>query len=118
MALVPGLDNSGSMACHARIMLVHTVFFWLKPGTTEAQRADFRRGLETLKGVKSVEQVHVGVPAPVAPRPVTDLSFSFCLTVLCRDMAAHDAYQIDPLHQAFLAQFKPMWEKVVVYDAI
>ena len=25
-------------------MFIHTVLFWLKPGLTETQRADFRRG--------------------------------------------------------------------------
>jgi hypothetical protein len=98
-------------------MLVHTVFFWLKPGLTEAQRAEFRAGVETLATIKGVDQVYVGAPAPVTPRPVTDLSFAVGLTVICRDVAAHDAYQADPIHLAFIAKCKPLWERVVVYDA-
>ncbi len=97
-------------------MLVHSVYFWLKPELTPAQRADFRRGLETLKGIACVEQVFVGAPAPVPDRPVVDRSYSAALVVVCRDLAAHDAYQIDPLHKAFLAQFKPYWERVQIYD--
>jgi hypothetical protein len=31
-------------------------------------------------------------------------------------MEAHDAYQQDPLHQAFLAN-KELWERVQIYDA-
>ena len=44
-------------------MLVHTVYFWLKPELTAAQRADFRRGVESLAGIKSVEKIYVGQPA-------------------------------------------------------
>ena len=55
-------------------MLVHSVYFWLKPELTPAQRADFRRGLETLKGITCVERVFVGAPAPVPDRPVVDKS--------------------------------------------
>ena len=36
-------------------MLVHAVYFWLKPELTDAQRADFRRGVETLAGIDVVE---------------------------------------------------------------
>jgi len=99
-------------------MLIHSVYFWLKPELTAAQRADFRRGLETLAGVKSLESIHIGSPAPIAPRPVVDSSYSFALTCVFRDVAGHDAYQTDPLHQAFLANFRASWTKVQIYDAI
>lgn len=98
-------------------MLVHTVFFWLKPEATEAQRADFKQGVETLKAIAGVEHVYVGTPAKVAARPVTDLSFTVGLTVICRDVAAHDAYQRDPIHQAFVAKYRELWSRVLVYDA-
>ena len=55
-------------------MLVHSVYFWLKPELTPAQRADFRRGLETLKGITCVEQESVAAPAPAPDRPVVDKS--------------------------------------------
>ena len=34
-----------------------------------------------------------------------------------KDMAAHDAYQVDPLHTAFVQQFSGHWQRVVIYDA-
>lgn len=98
-------------------MLVHTVFFWLKPGVTSAQAADFKKGVEALGAIRSVEKVYVGTPARVPARPVTDQSFAVGLTVLCRDGAAHDAYQDDPIHHAFIAKYKDLWQRVVVYDA-
>ena len=98
-------------------MLIHSVYFWLKPELTEAQRADFRRGLESLKGVRSIEQLHVGTPATIPPRPVVDASYSFGLTVIFKDLAGHDLYQVDPIHKAFLEQFRTFWTKVQIYDA-
>lgn len=98
-------------------MLVHTVFFWLKPDLTDADRAAFRRGVESLAGIKAVDKVYVGTPAATARRPVIDASYSVALTVLCRDLAAHDAYQVDPLHTAFVENCKRYWDRVLIYDA-
>lgn len=98
-------------------MLVHTVFFWLKPELTAGQRADFRRGVESLATIKSVEKVYVGEPAKTEKRPIIDDSYSVALTVLCKDLAAHDAYQVDPIHHAFINQFKTVWARVQIYDA-
>ncbi len=99
-------------------MLIHSVYFWLKPELTDAQRADFRRGLESLAGVKSLASVHIGTPAPIPPRPVVDASYSFALTCVFPDVAAHNAYQTDPLHLAFLERFRTNWTKVQIYDAV
>ena len=38
-------------------MLVHTVYFWLKPELTAAQLADFRKGVESLGGIKAVKSI-------------------------------------------------------------
>jgi Stress responsive A/B Barrel Domain len=98
-------------------MLVHTVYFWLKPELTPAQRADFRRGVESLAGIKAVEKVYVGAPAATERRPIIDASYSVALTVVCKDVAAHDAYQVDPIHLAFVNAFKTFWTRVQIYDA-
>jgi hypothetical protein len=98
-------------------MLVHTVYFWLKPDLTAAQRADFRRGVESLGGIKAVDKIFVGTPAKTEKRPIIDDSYSVALTVLCQDIAAHDAYQVDPIHLAFINTFKTFWTRVQIYDA-
>jgi hypothetical protein len=97
-------------------MLIHTVFFWLRSGLTEAQHAEFRRGVESLGAIKHVARTYVGTPAPVPARAVVDQTFSVGLTVLCRDAAAHDAYQVDPIHRAFVKRFESYWTRVQVYD--
>jgi hypothetical protein len=98
-------------------MLVHTVYFWLKSELTPAQRADFRRGVESLGGIKAVEKIYVGTPAATQKRPIIDDSYSVALTVICKDVAAHDAYQIDPIHLAFVDGCKTFWTRVQIYDA-
>lgn len=98
-------------------MLVHNVFFWLRKDLDGDQITDFRMGLESLKTIEHAEMVYIGSPAQVAERPVLDTSYDFCLTVILKDVAAHDAYQIDEKHQAFLGKFKEFWKKVKVYDA-
>ncbi|MFU8848238.1 MAG: Dabb family protein [Opitutales bacterium] len=100
-----------------RIMLVHTVFFWLKKELSADQVAQFRTGVERLKGINYAEAVYVGTPADTATRPVIDSSYDVCLTVILKDIPAHDAYQADPIHQEFIAQFKDSWDTVKVYDA-
>ena len=98
-------------------MLVHAVYFWLKPELTEVQRAAFRRGVESLTAIKSVEQAYIGPPARTPKRPVIDDSYSLALIVLCRDVVAQDAYQVDPIHLKFVEEFSSFWTRVQIYDS-
>jgi len=98
-------------------MLVHSVYFWLKPDVTEAQRAEFLAALQALKNVPSMSSFYLGAPAPVADRPVVDKSFSYAITCVFEDLDAHNAYQVDPLHLAFIEVGKPLWTRVQIYDA-
>lgn len=98
-------------------MLYHCVYFWLKPGLTPAERAEFRAGVESLKAIKAAAKVSVGVPAATPPRPVVDASYDVALVVECADVAAEAAYQVDPLHLAFVARFKMYWTRVQIYDS-
>jgi len=98
-------------------MLVHSVFFWLKPELTAEQRADFRKGVESLGTISATDKVYIGVPAGVPDRPIIDKSFTIGLTVICKDIAAHNAYQVDPIHLAFIERCKTYWSRVQIYDA-
>lgn len=96
-------------------MIVHTVFFWLKDGLSADDRSLFEKELRSLTAISSVAGGYCGVPAST-DRPVIDRSYSYGLTVLFKDMAGHDAYQVDPIHKKFLADCGSMWTKVLVYD--
>ncbi|MCC5827894.1 MAG: Dabb family protein [Phycisphaeraceae bacterium] len=97
-------------------MIVHSVFFWLKPNLTEQDRERFLAGVGELRSVQSIRHIFIGPPASTA-RPVIDRSYSVALTVVFDDMAAHDRYQEDPIHKRFVEQFSPMWERVLIYDS-
>ena len=98
-------------------MLVHTVYFWLKPELTAVQRADFRRGVESLGTIKSVTKAYVGTPAATERRPIIDHTYAVGLTVICKNVAEHDAYQVDPIHLAFVKSFNTFWTRLQIYDA-
>jgi hypothetical protein len=100
-------------------MLIHTVIFWLRPELDPARHAAFRsEGLESLRRVPSVSELHIGTPAPIPARAVVDASYSYALTVIFKDVAAHDAYQVDPVHRAFVERYKADWTRVQIYDAV
>ncbi|MEQ9824376.1 MAG: Dabb family protein [Puniceicoccaceae bacterium] len=98
-------------------MLVHSVFFYLKPHVTEAEKADFMQGLQSLQAIPTVRGFYVGTPAATPARPVIDSSYDAALTVLFDDVAGHDVYGPHAIHDAFISKYKHLWERVVVYDA-
>lgn len=98
-------------------MLVHNVFFSLRKDLETSAVSDFEAGLQSLKGIQHAEAVYIGTPAAVPERPVLDKDYDFCLTVLLKDVEAHNAYQADPIHQAFIGGHKDKWLQVRVFDA-
>jgi hypothetical protein len=48
---------------------------------------------------------------------VIDHSYDVALIVHCRDVAAQNAYQVDPIHLAFVAKYKECWTRVQIYDS-
>ncbi|HEY5228159.1 MAG TPA: Dabb family protein [Opitutaceae bacterium] len=98
-------------------MLIHSVYFWLKAGLKPAERSHFKAEVNKLAAVGSVTKAYVGEPAHIAERSVTDRSFDVALTIVFADGAAHDAYQVDPIHLAFVDGNRESWAKVQVYDS-
>ena len=98
-------------------MLIHTVFFWLKKDLTDEDLTLFKEKLGSLEKISTVEHMFIGRPSATAKRPVIDDSYDFCLTVALKDLAAHDVYQEDPLHLAFIKNCSHMSDRVKIYDA-
>jgi hypothetical protein len=98
-------------------MLVHSVYFWLKPDLTPAQRARFRAEVGKLAAIRSIGKIYIGAPAATPERSVTDKTFDLALTILFSDAAAHDAYQVDPIHLSFVEGNQASWVRVQVYDS-
>jgi hypothetical protein len=98
-------------------MFVHSVYFWLKPDLNETQKAQFKKGLNSLTEIESVFRAFIGAPAPTN-RPIIDRSYSYALLLVFKDQKAHDQYQDDPIHEKFRQECSSLWSKVVIYDCM
>ena len=96
--------------------LIHHVFFWLKNPSSPTDRAQLIAGLNTLRPIKPVRELRIGVPASTEKRGVVESSYHVSLLIFCNDAAAEQAYQVDPIHKKFVADCAHLWERVVVYD--
>jgi hypothetical protein len=98
-------------------MFVHSVYFWLRDDLSPADRAAFVDGIRSLCTIESVQQGFIGTPAGTS-RPIIDASYSYALVVSFPDEAAHDAYQVHPVHDRFRERCGGAWKKIVIYDAV
>ena len=111
-------DIDQIVSCNKRnTMLVHTVIFWLKKDLSEDQRNIFIKEVKTLGEISSVHDFHLGTPAANSKRPVVEDSYDFAITVVLKDMVAHDDYQADPIHLNLLIIVRKCGNAVVIYDA-
>ncbi len=97
-------------------MVIHSVYFWLKPELSEQDRNAFWEGAKSLLTIRSVANGYVGKPAETESRPIIDSSYDCALIVMFSDLEAHDVYQADPIHDAFRT-LSHLWERVQIYDA-
>lgn len=98
--------------------LTHHVFFWLKNSGSVTDRNQLIAGLHTLKQIKSVVAIHIGVPASTIKREVVDSSYDVSELLFFEDVDGQDQYQVDLIHVKFVNDYSHLWEKVVVYDSI
>lgn len=94
---------------------VHHVLFWLK---NKEDQAKLIEGLNTLKHITHIRDMHIGVPADTN-REVIDRSYDVSLLLLFDSIVAEEAYQFDPTHIIFAEEYaKPLCSKVVVMDSV
>ena len=94
--------------------IAHQVYFWLKnPG----ERQKLIDGVNTLKKIKTVRQIHVGIVAGTEKREVIDTSWGVSLLLFFDNIAGEASYQTDPIHLDFVKNYSNLWNKVVIYDA-
>jgi hypothetical protein len=98
-------------------MFIHAVYFWLRDNLTPAERDRFAAGLRSLRGIEGVEHGYIGVPAPT-DRPVIERGYSNSLVLVFPDKAAHDAYQVHPVHDRFREECGAFWTTVRIFDSV
>ncbi|WP_031528267.1 Dabb family protein [Dyadobacter crusticola] len=96
-------------------MFVHNVFFWLKEKDNAAAREQLLAGIKSLEAIESIESAYIGTPAATR-RPVIDATYDFAEVLVFADEAAHDVYQVHPLHKKFVEENSHLWERVLIYD--
>ncbi|MCE6988714.1 Dabb family protein [Dyadobacter sp. CY323] len=96
-------------------MFVHNVFFWLKDKDSEEAKSALLAGIKSLEAIESIEKAYIGTPATTR-RPVIDATYDFAEIMVFADEAAHDVYQVHPLHTKFVADCAHLWERVLIYD--
>jgi len=97
-------------------MFSHVVIFWTDPAKPNAAGELVAGATRYLKSIPGVQHFHVGRMAG-SHRPVVDQTYQVALNLVFPDKQTQDAYQSHPQHLEFVEKvFKPLCQKVVVYD--
>lgn len=99
-------------------MHVHSVYFTLIDKSDEKKQAVIDDANTYLAGLDGVLSLVCGVLAVELNREVNDQDFDVALHVQFKDQAAHDAYQVHPDHDIFVANNKDNWSQVRVFDSV
>lgn len=97
--------------------IIHLVFFTLKDRSADAIDRLVDECKTKLDGHDGVLHFAVGKRGTGFDRPVNDQEFDVALHVVFENRAAHDKYQIAPLHVEFVEQNKDTWAQVRVFDS-
>jgi len=52
----------------------------------------------------------------MTPREIVDNTYDFAWICHFQDKAGHDAYQINPIHRAFVEKYEHLFDRVKIYD--
>jgi Stress responsive A/B Barrel Domain len=98
--------------------LAHQVYFWLKNPESKEDQQKLIEGIKTLAAIPQVKGLHIGIPASTEKRDVVDNSYHASELLFFDNAADEHAYQIHPIHKAFVDNYSHLWSKVVVYDSV
>lgn len=113
-----GILTTAPLQSKKKSTIVHHVFFWLKNPSSKEDLNKLLAGVRSLKKIKTVRQLHVGVPASTEKRDVVENSYHVSELMFFDNLEGQKAYQDDPIHQKFITDCAHLWEKVVVYDVL
>jgi hypothetical protein len=121
--LAAGLGANAAMAAPndaapSAPSMIHHVFFWLKNPGSKADRDQLIAGLNALRAIDVIQQLHIGVPASTEKRDVVDNSYDVSELMFFKTVEDQKRYQDHPLHLKFVKDYSHLWGKVVVYDTI
>ena len=97
--------------------LAHNVFFQLTDGSPANVTALTDACHKYLNVQPGIVFFAAGPLVPELARPVNVLDWHVGLHLVFESKAAHDAYQDDATHNQFIAENKPTWASVRVFDS-
>ena len=97
--------------------LAHDVYFELVDASPEARQRLIDSCYDKLAPIAGITFFAAGDRDAELTRDVNDQGFHVGLHVYFADRAAHDAYQDDPAHLAFIEANKDNWKSVRVFDS-
>ena len=97
--------------------LAHNVFFQLTDGSPANVQALVDACHKYLSVQPGIAFFAAGPLVPELARPVNVLDWHVGLHLVFESKAAHDAYQDDATHNKFIAENKPTWASVRVFDS-
>ena len=101
----------------AETRLAHNVFFKCKDRSHE-KVTDLVAACKLYLNVQpGILFFAAGTLVKELDREVNDREWDVALHLVFIDKAAHDAYQDDATHNRFIAEQKPNWESVRVFDS-
>lgn len=99
-------------------MHAHNVYFSFIEPTEENTAALVADAYEYLAKIDGIEFFACGTHEALLDREVNDHDWDVGLHVVFTDLAAHDAYQVAPSHDEFVARNKDNWQSVRVFDTV
>lgn len=99
-------------------LILHSVYFWLRKGLTEAEKKDFLNYFEVLKKIPQVKSINYGIPAQTEKREVVDHSYSYNLLLTFESLEDISIYGNHPEHVKGAETYSKYWERVEVKDTV
>lgn len=97
--------------------IAHMVYFTLEDNSPAKVSELIAQCHQLLDDHPGLEYFAVGILNQDLNRPVNDRAFDVSLHTVFSDRAAHDAYQAAPRHLEFIANNKPNWKTIRVFDS-
>ena len=97
--------------------LVHHIFYWLKNPDSAEDRNKLIEGLEKLCTIRSVKIYQVGQPETFK-KDAPDKSYHLSLLTIFEGKEGLESFHKDPIHDAFVKEYKGLWDKKLGFDSI
>jgi hypothetical protein len=97
--------------------LSHMVYFTLNEDTPDKVQELVKACHQYLDAHPGVVYFSVGTLNQELARPVNDRAYQVTLNVVFDSRESHDLYQVAPRHLQFIAEQKPNWKQVRIFDS-